>query len=64
VANDIAGAIGAMLDENPFSSYKVLCRHFRIGEPTCLPIRHNKLGLTKVHLRWMPHTLSINQKND
>jgi transposase len=30
--NDLVGAIGSMLEERPFSSFKVLCRQFRIGK--------------------------------
>jgi hypothetical protein len=62
--NGFAGAIVSMLEERPFSSCKVLYRHFQIGNATCLRILHDKLGLKKVHLRWVPHTISINQKRE
>jgi hypothetical protein len=32
LTNDLAGAIGFMLQERPFGSCKVLCHHFRIGK--------------------------------
>jgi hypothetical protein len=43
--NDFTGAIGSLLQERPFSSCKVLYRHFRIGKVTCLRILRDKLGL-------------------
>jgi hypothetical protein len=42
---DLAGVIGSILEERPFSSYKVLYRHFRIGKATRLRVLHDKLGL-------------------
>jgi hypothetical protein len=45
--NDLAAAIGSMLKESPFSSCRVLCRHFRIGKATCLLIIRDKLDLKK-----------------
>jgi hypothetical protein len=45
LTNNLGGAIEAMLEERPFSSCKVLCRHFRIGKATYLRILHDKLGL-------------------
>jgi transposase len=44
--NDLAGAIGSMLEEKPFSLCKGLCHRFRIGKATCLRILQDKLGLT------------------
>jgi hypothetical protein len=64
VASDLARAIGSMLEERPFSSCRVLCRHLRIGKATCLRIIPNKLGLKNFHIRWVPHALSISQKNE
>jgi hypothetical protein len=52
-----------MLAEKPFSSCKVLCRHFGIGEAMRLRIFHDKLGLKTFHFRCVPLALSINQKN-
>jgi hypothetical protein len=52
--NDVAGAMFFMLEERPFSSCKVLCRHFRIGKAACLQILHDKLGLKNFHLRRVP----------
>jgi transposase len=51
LTHDLGQAIRSMLDERPFSSCKVLCRHFRIGKATCLQILHDTLGLKKFHLR-------------
>jgi hypothetical protein len=41
----------------------VLCHDFRIEKTTCLRILHDKLELTKLHLRWVPHALSVNQRS-
>jgi hypothetical protein len=43
--NDLAGAIGSVLEERPFSSCKVLCRPSGIGTATCLWILRDKAGL-------------------
>jgi hypothetical protein len=45
LTNDLAGTIGSILEEMPFSLCNVLCRHFRIGKGTYLRILHDKLGL-------------------
>jgi hypothetical protein len=47
LTNDLGEAIGFMLAERPFSSCKVLYRHFRIRRVTYLRILHDKLGLKK-----------------
>jgi hypothetical protein len=62
--NDLAGDIDSMFEERLFNSPNVLCRHFRIGKKTCWRILHDKLGLKKIHFRWISQTLSINQKNE
>jgi hypothetical protein len=64
VTHDLAEAIQLMLAERPFLSCKVLCRHLRIGNATCLQILHNDFGLTKFHLRWIPYTLTEDQKSE
>jgi transposase len=64
LTHDLSQAISSMLEERPFSSCKMLCRHFRIGKAMCLRILHDSLGLKKLHLRWVPHTLSANQKSE
>jgi hypothetical protein len=64
VTHDLAEAIQSILAERPFLSCKVLCWHPRIGKATCLPILHNDLGLTKFHLRWIPYTLTEDQKSE
>jgi histone-lysine N-methyltransferase SETMAR len=64
LTHDLAEAISSMLGERPFSSCKVLSRHFRIAKATCLRILHDKLGLKKFHLRWVPHSISSNQKSE
>jgi hypothetical protein len=53
-----------MLEERPFSSYKVLRRHFRIGTTACLLLLHDNLGLQKSHFRWVPHGLSIIDRSE
>jgi transposase len=64
VTHDLAEAIQSMLAERPFLSWKVLCRHLGIGKATCLRILHNDLGLRKFHLRWIPCTLTEDQKSE
>jgi hypothetical protein len=58
LTHDLAEAIRSMLTERPFSSSKMLSRHFRIANATCLRIRHDQLGLKKFYLSWVPHSLS------
>jgi hypothetical protein len=50
IANDLAGAIGSMLEERPFSSGKRLYRHIRIGKVICMGIIHNRVALKRFHL--------------
>jgi transposase len=64
LTHDLAEAIRSVLTDRPFTSCKVLCRHFRIGKATCLRILHDALGLKKFHLRWVPHSLTPNQKSE
>jgi hypothetical protein len=45
LANDLAGTVSSVLKEKPFSSCRMLCRHFRIGKTMCLRILHDKLDL-------------------
>jgi hypothetical protein len=42
----------------------MLCRHLRIGKVTGLRILHNRLDLKNLHIRWMSHAPSINQRNE
>jgi hypothetical protein len=53
-----------VLEERPFTSCKVLCRHFRVGKATCLRILHDTLGWTKFHLRGVAHALSPHQQRE
>jgi hypothetical protein len=64
LTNDLAGAMGSMVEERLFSSCKMMCHHFRIGEATCLRMLHDKLGLKIFHFRWVPHALLIDQKSE
>jgi hypothetical protein len=52
-----------MIEEKPFSSVKVLCRHCRIGRDDVLVDPSRQVWLEKFHLRWVPHVLSISQKS-
>jgi hypothetical protein len=36
LTNDVAGALGSLFEERPFSSCELLSRHFRIGTETGL----------------------------
>jgi transposase len=62
--HDLGEIIRSVLEERSFTSYKVLCRHFRVDKAMCLRILHDTLDLKKFHLRWVPHALSSNQKNE
>jgi transposase len=64
LTHDLAEVIRSVLRERPFTSCKVLCRYFRITQATRLHILHNDLGLKKCQLRWVPHTLDQNSKNE
>jgi hypothetical protein len=50
-----------MLKERPDLSYRILYRHFRIAEGTCLRILHHPLGIKSFHFLWVPHALDANQ---
>jgi hypothetical protein len=63
LTNDLGEIIVSILAERSFSSYKVLCRHFRIGKAACLRILHDELGLKQFHLHWVPHALSVNRNS-
>jgi hypothetical protein len=62
--NNLAGAIGLMLEDSPVSSCKVLCRRFWIGTATRVQILHDMLDLQTVHLRWVADAPSINQNRE
>ena len=50
------------LDRYPFSSAKVISRHFRISPSTVKEILRRQLGLKTFSGRWVPHLLSDDQK--
>jgi hypothetical protein len=50
-------AMGSMLEERPFSSCKMFCRHM-IADPS------RQAWFERFHLRWVPHALSVNQKGE
>jgi transposase len=62
--SDLAEAISSMLEERPFLSCKLLARHFRIGNATCLRILREDLALQKFNLQWLPHRLDSTQKQN
>jgi hypothetical protein len=64
LTNDVAEAIGSMVEERSFSSCEVLCHHFRIERATRWRILHSKPGLKRFHLRWVLHALSIGHKSE
>jgi hypothetical protein len=64
LTNHLGEAIGSMLAEKPFSPWKDFCCHFRIGKTTRMRMLHDMVGSKKRHLCWVPHVLSINQKNE
>jgi transposase len=64
LTQDLAEAVRSMLAKRPFTLCKVLSRHFRIAETTCLWILHDELGLQKFHLRRVSPALSSNQESD
>jgi transposase len=62
--SDLAGPISSMLKERPFSSCKLLARHFRVTKATCLRILREDLELKRFHLRWVAHTLDSTYKRN
>jgi hypothetical protein len=50
------------LDKYPFSSTKVISRHFRISPPTVKEILRREPGLKKVSRRSIEHLLSDDQQ--
>jgi transposase len=63
LTHNLVEAVRSMLVERPFMSCEILCRHFRVAKGTYLRILHGDLGLKKLHLRWVPHTLDEKGKN-
>jgi hypothetical protein len=64
LTHDRAEAIRSVLTERPFTSCKVLYRHFRIARARCLRILHDDLRRQKFNLRWDSQTLDRNLKNE
>jgi hypothetical protein len=62
LTQNLAEAVPSMIGGKPFTSCRVLCRHFRIARTTCVRIYHDELGLQKFRFRWVPHALSSNQQ--
>jgi hypothetical protein len=60
--DEFAEGMGAMIEEYPFISCKRLATYFRIAKATCLRMLHEVLHLQKFNLRWVPHSLSDDQK--
>jgi hypothetical protein len=60
--NDLADALGAMIQEFPFTSCKHLCIHFRIAKTICLRILHDVLQAKKFNSRGASHSLDDAQK--
>jgi hypothetical protein len=50
-------------DRHPFSSAKVISRHFRISPPTVKEIPRRDLGLEKFSTRSVPHLVSDDRYN-
>jgi hypothetical protein len=55
--SDLTIAISSVFEEYPFLLWKFLSRHFTIAKARYLWILHENLGLQKLHLRWVSHTL-------
>jgi plasmid stabilization system protein ParE len=60
--SDLTGTIAEFIREHPFLSCKILCRHLRVSKEICLRFLHQKAGLKKFHLRWVPDQLTPNRK--
>jgi transposase len=58
----LGSVLQQFLDRYPFSSAKVLSRHFRISLSTVKEILTRGVGLQKFSRRWVPHLLSDDQK--
>jgi hypothetical protein len=50
------------LQQFPFISYKILCRKLKIGKSACSRVLHDNLHLEKFNLRYVPHSLQVDQK--
>jgi hypothetical protein len=62
--NDLADALRAMIQEFPFTSYQLLCIHFRLGKATCLRILRDILRWQKFNVRWVPHSRGYTQRGE
>jgi hypothetical protein len=61
--NDLAEALGAMLQECTFTLCKKLCAHLRLAMTMCLYILHYVLLVKKFNLCWVLHALDSNQQS-
>jgi hypothetical protein len=59
--SDLIQMIAELIRKRPFLSSKILCRHLRFSKEICFRILHEKRGLTRFHLRWVPHQLTPNR---
>jgi hypothetical protein len=59
--NDLRGRIAELMCEKRFTLCKVRCGRRNTPKTTCLRVLHEKLGLTKFYLCWLPQTLEVNQ---
>jgi hypothetical protein len=58
----LALVLQKFLDRYPFSSTRVISRHFCLSPPTVKEILGRELGLKKISRRSVPHLLSENEK--
>jgi transposase len=60
--SDLGSSVTAFLMEFPFASAQRMSRHFPTSHHTIKEILSRELGLSKFSRRWVPHTLSDDQK--
>ena len=62
VDNSILDSIIELLEEEPFISAKRMSEVLEVPKSTLLLKLHNELGFVKVNLRWVPHLLTEENK--
>ena len=62
VDNSILDSIIELLEEEQFISAKRMSEVLEVPKSTLLLKLHNELGLVKVNLRWVPHLLTEENK--
>ena len=62
IKNKFISKVRLMIEENPSLSCKFIAKKLDIGWGTVKKILIEELGLKKVNMKWIPHTLNDDQK--